>query len=223
VHVLCLSTGDYAGLGATRARELRASCATLGLPDERVACVDDPQLQDGPDNAWPPARVAALVHAHLHALQASRVLTFDGRGVSGHPNHIAVSEGVRLLASSSGAPHAAPWRLELPLVAYALVSTGVLRKHLSIWDVAISLLAALSAALWRWAASPAPPPAKAGRGAGGTEAEAGGEPRLCCYATAQPRRCHAAMCSHASRYVWYRKLYVLTSRYIWVKTTRRLE
>ena len=33
-HVLCLSTGNFDGLGATRSRELRASCVELGV-DER--------------------------------------------------------------------------------------------------------------------------------------------------------------------------------------------
>ena len=65
-HVLCLSTGNFDGLGATRSRELRASCVELGVDASRVHCLDDPQLQDGPAQAWPPARIAALVHAHCH-------------------------------------------------------------------------------------------------------------------------------------------------------------
>ena len=99
-HVLCLSTGNFDGLGATRSRELRASCVELGVDERqtkpepspnrnrnrnskpfpspnpttnpnpkscsRVHCLDDPQLQDGPAQAWPPARIAALVHAHCH-------------------------------------------------------------------------------------------------------------------------------------------------------------
>ena len=199
VHVLCLSTGDYAGLGAVRARELRASCALLGLPGERVRCIDDQQLQDGPANAWPAAKIAALVHAHLHALGISRVITFDGYGVSGHPNHVAVHEGVRLLASSSSPA----WRLDAPLAIYELESTGVLRKHLSVWDVLLSLLITCARAAWCARASTV------------------GGPHACCSVTARPWRCHAAMRAHATQYVWYRKLYVLTSRYACVNTLRR--
>ena len=199
INVLCLSTGDYEGLGAVRARELRASCALLGLPDERVRCIDDPQLQDGPANAWPPAKVAALVHAHLHALGVSRVVTFDGHGVSGHPNHVAVHAGVRLLASSSSPA----WRLEAPLAIYELESTGLLRKHLSVWDVLLSLLITVVRAVWCVRASTLD------------------GPHACCCVTARPWRCHAAMRAHATQYVWYRKLYVLTSRYACVNTLRR--
>ena len=48
-----------------------------------------------------------------------------------------------------------------------------------------------------------------------------GAPSLCCFVTARPWRCHRAMRAHATQYVWYRKLYVLTSRYVCVNTLRR--
>ena len=99
VHVLCLSTGNFAGLGATRALELRASCAALGVLASHVHCLDDPQLPDGPSHAWPPARIAAIVRRHCHETGLSRLVTFDSGGVSGHPNHVAVYDGVRLLLS----------------------------------------------------------------------------------------------------------------------------
>ena len=224
VHVLCLSTGNFDGLGATRALELRASCAALGLPNERVTCVDDPQLQDGPVNAWPPAHVAARVHAHLHALGVSHVLTFDAQGVTRHPNHVAVHAGVRLLLNAPPGSGGAPWRLPRPLVAHELVSTGLLRKHLGLWDALLSLLATLAWLLWRRSvASLLPRRASRHVKEGATKGGAAPSgPRHCCVFTARPRRCHAAMCAHASQYVWYRKLYVLTSRFVWVNTLHRL-
>ena len=55
VHILCLSSGDYDGLGAVRARELPHACACLGVPPARVRVLDDPQLRDGPCTHWPAA------------------------------------------------------------------------------------------------------------------------------------------------------------------------
>ena len=45
---------------------------------------------------------------------------------------------------------------------------------------------------------------------------------VCCCITLQPWYCHRAMREHASQYVWYRRLYVLFSRYVFVNTLERL-
>ena len=180
VHVLCLSTGDYDGLGAARSEELVRSCASLGVPAERVALVDDARLRDGPDERWEPALVASLVRRELRRRALAAVVTFDAYGVSGHPNHAAVHRGVRALAAAGGAPS-----------AYELVSTGFVRKHSGLVDVVVS--AAAARLLGR-----------------------------CCFLSAEPWRCHAAMRCHATQYVWFRRLYVLTSRYVFCNTLRPL-
>ena len=74
--------------------------------------------------------------------------------------------------------------------AYELVSTGLVRKHSGVVDVGVS--AAVGHLL-------------DGR---------------CCFVSAEPWRCHAAMRCHASQYVWFRRLYVLTSRYVFCNTLR---
>ena len=48
LQLLCLSTGDYEGLGAVRSKELVRACASLGLPASAVAVLDDARLRDGP-------------------------------------------------------------------------------------------------------------------------------------------------------------------------------
>ena len=77
VHVLCLSTGDYDGLGAVRSAELVRSCASLDVAAERVTLIDDARLRDGPDEIWDSALVASLVRRELrqHALAAVVALT----------------------------------------------------------------------------------------------------------------------------------------------------
>ena len=49
VHVLCLSTGNFAGLGATRARELRASCTALGVAEGHVRPNSNPNPNPNPN------------------------------------------------------------------------------------------------------------------------------------------------------------------------------
>ena len=46
IHILCLSTGDYDGLGAMRKLELTKACAQLGIPPERVTVIDHDELRD---------------------------------------------------------------------------------------------------------------------------------------------------------------------------------
>ena len=123
--------------------------------------------------------MASLVRRELRQHALAAVVTFDAYGVSGHPNHAAVHRGVATLAAGAGAPR-----------AYELVSTGLVRKHSGVVDVAVS--AAVGQLL-------------EGR---------------CCFVSAEPWRCHAAMRCHASQYVWFRRLYVLTSRYVFCNTLR---
>lgn len=54
-----------------------------------------PAPQDGPQQRWPPSAVAAAVSAAVQRLSADTLVTFDERGCSGHPNHVALYEGIR--------------------------------------------------------------------------------------------------------------------------------
>jgi N-acetylglucosaminylphosphatidylinositol deacetylase len=53
IFVLCISNGNYEGLGRIREDELRVSCAKLGIPAKQVTVIDNPAMQDGPANDWP--------------------------------------------------------------------------------------------------------------------------------------------------------------------------
>jgi N-acetylglucosaminylphosphatidylinositol deacetylase len=50
--------------------------------------------QDGLRERWSEHLVAQLVGDAARAVRARSVLTFDARGVSGHPNHVATYRGV---------------------------------------------------------------------------------------------------------------------------------
>jgi N-acetylglucosaminylphosphatidylinositol deacetylase len=91
VHLLCLSTGNYDGLGALRSCEVSAAARVLGLAS--CVVVDDERLQDGPGNDWPVSASSAKISECASRVKATHILTFDAGGVSGHPNHIATYRG----------------------------------------------------------------------------------------------------------------------------------
>lgn len=99
-HFLCLSSGNAAGLGRVREKELNASGKFYGAASVRV--IDDVDMQDGMGVNWDAAVVARYVRQTLDVCGTIRtVVTFDQRGVSGHPNHISVHNGVRHLKETS--------------------------------------------------------------------------------------------------------------------------
>jgi N-acetylglucosaminylphosphatidylinositol deacetylase len=180
-HILCLSNGDADGLGAVREKELESARKFLGVDSSEV--VNDSKLKDGFKEVWPEGTVAAYVEASVRRLDANVVLTFDERGVSGHPNHVAAYRGVRRWAADVRKTSASP-----SPEAWALVTVNPLRKFLTFGDVFASfaleshvLVAATSAM--------------------------------------EVRR---AMSLHRSQWVWYRKLFVVFSRYAYVNSLRRL-
>ena len=329
IHVLCLSTGNYDGLGRLRSQELVASCASLGVPKDCVTVLDDPLLQDGPQEAWPPDRVAAVVKEHAKARALRTVVTFDAMGVSGHPNHRACHAGVSRLLGESSEKQELPKQLrqqqkqqlsagdeDWAFRCYELVSTTVFRRFLGILELLLTLLGcfvtdalagALSLSIWHegndaagnnyanavpglvvpllllasctlaidavlgfrdggagaavWATcvmglgsavyaycaptigavtggdsqgrrsgkgrSKEKQKEEGGKTEGGSAVPAAAAsssisfrffaPRhRMCFCSLRPWRCHQAMRAHASQYVWYRRLYVAFSRYVFV-------
>ncbi len=73
VHYICCA-GGFDGLGATREKELYASCISLGLDRQHVTVLDEPDLRDGMQANWPPAVVARHVQHYVaqHHIQAVR-------------------------------------------------------------------------------------------------------------------------------------------------------
>lgn len=74
-------------LPAVRARELSAACAALGL--------QPPHLLDYPDGRLPeadPETMIAEILKIVHKVHPQVLLSFGPDGLSGHPDHIAVSQ-----------------------------------------------------------------------------------------------------------------------------------
>ncbi|XP_056140753.1 N-acetylglucosaminyl-phosphatidylinositol de-N-acetylase isoform X1 [Lampris incognitus] len=132
VHLLCLSQGNYYNQGAERKKELVNSCAVLGIPASRVTIVDHKNLPDDPNVEWRIPLTSSLIMNHLRAHSFNMVLTFDGRGVSGHPNHIAIHKAVRHLTFTGQVPD--------DCCILSLVTVGLLRKYLSFLELPLSWL-----------------------------------------------------------------------------------
>uniref|UniRef100_A0A3P8NY67 N-acetylglucosaminylphosphatidylinositol deacetylase n=1 Tax=Astatotilapia calliptera TaxID=8154 RepID=A0A3P8NY67_ASTCA len=96
VHLLCLSEGNYYNQGAQRKKELLNSCAVLGIPASRIIIINHKKLPDDPKAEWSVSLVSSEILKHIRAHSINMVLTFDGSGVSGHANHIAIYNAVRL-------------------------------------------------------------------------------------------------------------------------------
>ena len=101
-HILCLSNGNYHGLGKQREKELYNAVGTLGLDTAQVTIRTD--FQDNPGLEWNDQQLSDSIYQHilhLPALQSPAssskvgqnpkklitIITFDPSGVSGHRNH----------------------------------------------------------------------------------------------------------------------------------------
>lgn len=124
ISVLCLSTGNFDGLGSIRQEEMRRSCARIGVRGESLEVLDQAELQDG-WREWPADIVAGKVIDFLEKRGASAVLTFDNAGVSGHPNHISTSSGAQRALELVHADAKLP-QFEL----FLLKSVGIHEKYL---------------------------------------------------------------------------------------------
>ncbi|XP_070699554.1 N-acetylglucosaminyl-phosphatidylinositol de-N-acetylase [Pempheris klunzingeri] len=132
VHLLCLSTGNHYNQGAQREQELLRSCAVLGIPESRITVVDHKELPDDPKAEWRVSLVSSVIEKHIRAHSFNMVLTFDGRGVSGHANHTAIHKAARHLASTGQVPN--------DCCLLSLVTVGLLRKYATFLELPLSWL-----------------------------------------------------------------------------------
>lgn len=181
LHLVCLSKGDYEGLGEVRKKELIASCTNLGIYQSRVTIVDDEKFKDGPENRWDLDTLGERILAVIKRVNPETVVTFDGNGVSGHPNHIAIYAAVNKLFKTK--------QLE-DVTVFTLESTNLVRKYISILDIPISSLLNMNTFV--------------------------SLPR-------EVSRAWQAMAAHDSQLVWFRKLYIIFSRYMFVNSLNEIK
>ena len=161
VGLLCLSNGDYDGMGRRREKELFAFAALLDLRRDDVVIARSAALRDGWER-WDVDAVAEQVRGALRAERGAYdlLLTFDGRGVSGHPNHCSIYDAVARMAAAADGRSGCP--------AYALESMALPRKFLGAAEAILhripggggagrNCISRLEALPWAWQALVRPP------------------------------------------------------------------
>ncbi|KAG6868746.1 hypothetical protein C0993_011325 [Termitomyces sp. T159_Od127] len=197
VYSLCLSVGNADGLGTIRRDELARSLDVLDVPPHRRFVIDHPDLQDNFTARWDADTIASVLQPYVQSNNIETILTFDAGGISGHPNHCSLPDGVA--------------HLPAPPKLYTLVTRPTYVKYLG---VLAPLLAKFSLYQDRVQLYPAvsQPFHQLLRLATRTS-----RPKLVVvsgiyeYLTALQ-----AMRAHVSQLVWFRWLYVSFSRYMWV-------
>ena len=91
--ILCLSNGNFLGLGEKREVEFDNVSRELNLPDNVILNI--PELQDNITMKWDEKKVAEVIDDFLKRnTDVKTILTFDKNGVTKHPNHISCFEGL---------------------------------------------------------------------------------------------------------------------------------
>ncbi|KER30608.1 hypothetical protein T265_02963 [Opisthorchis viverrini] len=103
VDLLCFSAGNYEGLGAIRANELRQAAKCFGIRNLRL--IDSPTIfPDSPSVDWCPKSILEEVGRTCEQWGSRTLITFDEYGVSSHPNHRAISLALRTLTQGQLPP-----------------------------------------------------------------------------------------------------------------------
>ncbi|RIA83887.1 Carbohydrate Esterase Family 14 protein [Glomus cerebriforme] len=132
IHVLCLSIGNESGLGEIRKNELKSSCKILGIDTENVNIIDHSLLQDGPKINWSHSLISSIISDYVTKHKIEIIITFDEKGVSSHPNHIATFNGARHFIHSS--------TTSSNIILYKLITVSILRKYISIFDLPLTFI-----------------------------------------------------------------------------------
>jgi N-acetylglucosaminylphosphatidylinositol deacetylase len=206
--LLCLSNGNYNGLGRTREVELHRAAGCLGF--DRIVVVNHDELQDSPTRTWSHHTVARVLEetllrslpnppdadandCHPHQ-QVVLLYTFDDKGVSGHVNHVDTHHGVQLYLQNRDQTQ------NVHIRGFQLITEQSLRRKyvpLLHWLV---LLGTLIGILTK---TPTP-----------TTTTPQSTPTDSTYFTLyRPWLNWKCMAAHASQFVWYRRLFVVFSCY----------
>ena len=80
--------GNSGGKGHLREVELTEALHHLGMMRKNIHVLHHPSIQDGLDETWNVTLAASFIEKLVKQENISRIFTFDGKGVSGHPNHV---------------------------------------------------------------------------------------------------------------------------------------
>ncbi len=229
-HILCFSNGNYDGLGVERARELEHAAMVVS-PMIKVTVLDDPQLQDGPDESWSEAaienamvdffeqrinndvcssRSTSICNTSGGTMRNIILFTFDEGGVSGHVNHIDTNNGLKQfyykfhdMKQASGHGNRIDLLSQTMNLQLLTLRTiyNPMKKYFPIFEV-LSML-------WRFICSSRSYAEKRGHQKHIFDDQ--NAPIL--FHMFRPKMVWNAMSAHYTQFVWYRRLFVIFSIY----------
>ena len=194
VHILCLTNGNFYNLGKIREAELIRSCLALGMMYRNIHLVDNVELQDG-DVIWDWKRIIETIKKITNELEISQIITFDAYGVSGHSNHRAIFDA--LLSHKKNATQSSDYNEmeKEDIELYSLTSVSILRKYVLVFDLGFSFFCCHLSSLF-------------GRNS----------KTIVTLAPQDLLKPQSALYEHESQFVWFRKLYGILSRYMYLNT-----
>jgi len=194
LHILCLSNGNYDKLGAIRERELHAAVALISH-QIKVTIVRNSKLLDGPKESWSCHLIGTILVGYIQKEKIDKqpvttLVTFDKGGVSGHANHVDTHEGVLDFYLKN--------HLDLDLELWTLVSIeNIVKKYVPILPVLRLVF------MWIFSFGQRRHIKMEGM-------------NQCSFMMMDPMLVWRAMNAHYTQFVWYRRLFVVFSRYSYV-------
>ena len=192
LHILCLSNGNYDKLGAIREQELHAAVALISH-QIKVTIIRNSKLQDGQKETWSSGLIGTILFGYIQKEKIDKpvLVTFDKGGVSGHTNHVDTYQGVSDFYLNDN-------HLDLGMELWTLVSIGnVVKKYVPILP--------LLRLFFMWIFS------------FGRKRHVKMEGmNQCSFMMMDPFLVWRAMNAHYTQFVWYRRLFVVFSRYSYV-------
>jgi LmbE family N-acetylglucosaminyl deacetylase len=95
VRILCLSNGNFDGIGKVREEEMRAVCTKLNI---QLEIIEDDKLKDDIRYKWDSDLVANKIEEYMNKAnnieKIGTLITFDEYGITKHPNHVSCYEGL---------------------------------------------------------------------------------------------------------------------------------
>lgn len=136
LHLLCLSNGNYDGLGSVRQQEIVKAASFLQIDDVKVLDFEDDIHKKWNKNDISNTLAEELEHMDLKTHRI-RLLTFDDRGVSGHPNHFSLFYGCKQFIKDYTSNHEGRYA---SVRMFALKSWSLPEKYSSFLWVNIQLI-----------------------------------------------------------------------------------
>jgi N-acetylglucosaminylphosphatidylinositol deacetylase len=250
VWLICMSTGDYDGLGATRSAELHDVAGTVFRHAiDQVILIDQPNLlPDHPRQPWDVRSASSILGDHMRPLLDRLLLgsndnrptpmlhlnlvTFDEYGVSGHINHRDTFYAVRNLHDNwpfdlvEDDHDPTRWNSIQKVSLWSLESVrNPLVKYFPVqeWIRFLVYWAGCLVARILYVSGVAPSRGALSTGTTSSPFSVSLDRDVTEYHCYEPWINWQAMATHQSQFVWYRRLFVVFSCYTYCNRLRRVE